>query len=245
MLNYFDGVKVSNLRDQLILYHQKIDELENSIIARDNKMQSIMLVLSDDIDSTITSPDVLKNIKATYGINDSTTKVNENTPPMNIGRGIPDLHEVGGLDSLSAQYGRHTYLSNIVTSSNKVVPYMIPPVSGYVSAGFDPSREHYAIDVVAENGNVNVVSVADGTVINSDYTLQTGHVLYIQHQNNLISVYKHNKGALKKVGDKVKQGELIAILGNSGELTTGPHLHFELWLDGDPINPAHYLNFER
>jgi murein DD-endopeptidase MepM/ murein hydrolase activator NlpD len=85
--------------------------------------------------------------------------------------------------------------------------------------------------------------VLDGTVIFSNWTLETGYTIVIQHQENIISVYKHNSALLKKEGDFVKAGDPIAIIGQTGELATGPHLHFEIWSDGTPVNPKDYINF--
>jgi len=116
------------------------------------------------------------------------------------------------------------------------------PVTGTISAEFDPISEHLGIDIVAPK-NTAIQSVLDGMVIFSDYSVETGHTLGIQHSNNLISFYKHNSVLLKKIGNLVKAGEAVAIIGNTGELTDGPHLHFELWHDGQPVNPRNYINF--
>ncbi len=89
----------------------------------------------------------------------------------------------------------------------------------------------------------NIKATLGGKVVFSGWTSETGYVIAIQHDNNLLSVYKHNSTLLKKTGNMVKAGEPIAIIGNSGELTTGPHLHFELWYNGTPLNPADYMNF--
>lgn len=121
--------------------------------------------------------------------------------------------------------------------------FLIPPVSGMVSAGFDPKIKHFGSDITAPK-NTPVKSVMEGYVFLSDWTLETGHTLGIQHRNNLISFYKHNSALLKKSGDLVKSGEAIAIIGNTGTLSSGPHLHFELWYKGVPVNPQDYLNFE-
>ena len=86
-------------------------------------------------------------------------------------------------------------------------------------------------------------TVADGFVIASDWTLETGNTIAIQHDNNVVSFYKHNANLLKKVGDRVKLAEAIAIIGNTGENTSGPHLHFELWKGGKPVNPQEYIRF--
>lgn len=120
--------------------------------------------------------------------------------------------------------------------------YFIPPVKGVVTNPFNPMASHYGIDLVAAPNEV-VIAVANGTIVLSNWTLETGYTLTVQHENNFISVYKHNSKLLKRQGDKVIAGEAIAIIGNSGELTTGPHLHFELWQDGNPIDPAKFIHF--
>lgn len=116
------------------------------------------------------------------------------------------------------------------------------PVKGMVTRSFNPLDGHFGIDLVAGPNEV-VKAVLDGTVIMSAWTLETGHVIQIQHDYNLISVYKHNATLFKTAGEKVVAGDAIAIVGNSGELTTGPHLHFELWHDRVPLNPADFIVF--
>lgn len=116
------------------------------------------------------------------------------------------------------------------------------PVNGMVTNTFDPMNDHFGTDVVAGTNEV-VKAVTDGTVILASWTLETGHVIQIQHDNDLISVYKHNAELLKKVGMRVSAGDAIAIIGNSGEMTTGPHLHFELWQNGIPLNPQNFIEF--
>jgi hypothetical protein len=116
------------------------------------------------------------------------------------------------------------------------------PVKGLVTNSFATADNHYGTDIVT-NANEIVKATLDGTVIMASWTLETGWVIQIQHQSNLISVYKHNAELLKRVGDYIKVGEAIAIVGNSGELTTGPHLHFELWYNGIPLNPEDYVSF--
>lgn len=120
--------------------------------------------------------------------------------------------------------------------------HFFPPLKGVVTNPFNAKSGHLGIDVVAPPNEV-IVAIADGTVTLSSWTLETGYVIQIQHQNNLISAYKHNSKLLKQSGAQVKAGEAIAIIGNSGELTTGPHLHFELWHNGTPINPEQYIVF--
>jgi len=107
---------------------------------------------------------------------------------------------------------------------------------------FDPAKDHYGIDIVAGK-NEAIKATLDGTVIFSGWTLATGYVIALQHANNIISVYKHNSALLKHQGNYVKAGEPIAIIGETGELSTGPHLHFELWFNGNPVNPKDYIVF--
>lgn len=116
------------------------------------------------------------------------------------------------------------------------------PLKGIITSNFDPSLQHYGIDIVSQK-NEAVKAALDGTVLFSDWTVETGHIIAIQHQGNFISIYKHNSVLLKKQGNFVKAGEAIAIVGESGELSTGAHLHFELWNNGTPVDPNEYIAF--
>ena len=117
-----------------------------------------------------------------------------------------------------------------------------PPIKGIITNRFDPVKKHYGIDIVA-NSNEPIKATLDGTIVLSNFTSETGYVIGIQHSNNLFSLYKHNSALLKKAGDFVKAGEVIAIIGNSGEFSEGPHLHFELWFNGSPMNPQQFISF--
>ena len=121
--------------------------------------------------------------------------------------------------------------------------YFIPPVRGVVSAGFAPDKKHFGVDVLAPK-NTPVKATLDGYVIASDWTLETGNTIAVQHGNELVSFYKHNSSLLKEEGDVVKAGEAIAIIGNTGTMSDGPHLHFELWKSGQPVNPEMYVNLD-
>jgi murein DD-endopeptidase MepM/ murein hydrolase activator NlpD len=116
------------------------------------------------------------------------------------------------------------------------------PVKGTVTSKFNPLMKHFGIDIVA-NSNEPIKAVQDGTVVFSGWTVETGNVIAISHPGNIVSVYKHNSVLLKKEGSIVRAGETIAIIGESGELSTGPHLHLELWINGNPVNPADYIVF--
>jgi murein DD-endopeptidase MepM/ murein hydrolase activator NlpD len=117
-----------------------------------------------------------------------------------------------------------------------------PPVEGFVSDSFNLQTNHYGIDLVAKSG-AKIKSIGEGTVIVSDWNPQTGYVLGIQHSEDFISFYKHCSVLLKSVGDIITTGENIAIIGNSGELSSGPHLHLELWKSGTPLDPSLYISF--
>ena len=120
--------------------------------------------------------------------------------------------------------------------------FFFTPINGSVSGSFNLKEGHFGIDVVAPKDEA-VMATLDGTVVFNTWTPEDGHVIYLQHNYNLISVYKHNAFVLKKVGEFVEAGEPVAIIGNSGRLSTGPHLHFELWHKGTALNPEDYMRF--
>ncbi|MDR1887645.1 MAG: M23 family metallopeptidase [Prevotellaceae bacterium] len=120
--------------------------------------------------------------------------------------------------------------------------HFMAPIRGKITSGFNVGENHLGIDIVSSPNDV-VVATLDGTVILSEWTLKTGYNILVQHSDNIISVYKHNAKLLKKQGSRVKAGDAIAIMGNSGELTSGHHLHFELWCKGVPLDPEQYVVF--
>lgn len=136
---------------------------------------------------------------------------------------------------------KHESAANI-PAEYKLVAFFSPMI-GIVTSHFNREEKHYGIDIVADNNSV-IKATADGTVIYSDWTVENGYCIGIQHNGNLFSVYKHNAVLLKDDGDFVNAGEPIAIYGNSGSMSTGPHLHFEIWYNGTPLNPEDYISFE-
>lgn len=122
--------------------------------------------------------------------------------------------------------------------------YLSPPLKGTISSGYLSVADHLGVDIVA-SADSPISSILDGIVVSSDWNIETGHSITLQHSDNIISVYKHNERLLKKTGDKVKQGESIAIIGNTGKLTSGPHLHFELWFNSNSVNPSDFINFSK
>lgn len=144
---------------------------------------------------------------------------------------------------LREQVAQEDKYSFFQEAPSKVSYVLFSPVTGTISQQYNPKEKHYAIDVVAPK-DTPVKAVADGTVIFTGWTTETGYVAIVRHAAGLLSVYKHNGSITKEQGALVKAGEVIATVGNTGELTTGPHLHFELWSEGYPVNPTHYIDFE-
>ena len=129
-----------------------------------------------------------------------------------------------------------------LTTNSKVDFVLYPPATGSLSQVYDPINKHFAVDVVLKE-NAPIKAVAEGTVIFSEWTADTGHVIIIEHPYGLLSAYKHNAALSKSQGDIVAAGEVIATAGNTGEFSTGYHLHFELWSDGFPMNPENFIDF--
>jgi murein DD-endopeptidase MepM/ murein hydrolase activator NlpD len=144
-------------------------------------------------------------------------------------RGKYDNYRSSLPSDLSSTYSRSNFL-------------FFPPLQGIVTSRFDPEIDHFGVDIVADR-NEPIKAALDGMVILSGWTIETGNVIAIQHTQNILSVYKHNSVLLKKEGTFVKAGEVIAIIGETGELSTGPHLHFELWFNGNPVDPTEYISF--
>ncbi len=132
--------------------------------------------------------------------------------------------------------------SGIKADNNLKNLHFIVPLKGIITRGFNSSESHFGIDITPGTDNA-VLAILSGTIILTEWSIETGHVIGVQHDNNLISFYKHNARLLKETGDRVTAGESIAIAGNSGENTSGPHLHFELWKNGVPVDPKDYITF--
>jgi len=157
-----------------------------------------------------------------------------------------DVTELSPVDSQFRQEYENTDLSLVNLTSQKYSElqeiFFFSPISGFISAPYQVKEGHFGVDIVAKK-NEPVKSVADGTVIMASWTQDSGYVIAVQHRGNILSVYKHNAELLKKVGNFVNAGEIISIIGNTGELTDGPHLHFELWHNGNSLNPEEFVTF--
>jgi murein DD-endopeptidase MepM/ murein hydrolase activator NlpD len=214
------------MRRQLILLTEKVDSLEKNAEAKDKLLENIKQVVSGG-----NLPD---NVNTRSG-----KKVSPETEKLEAGKAEKKFREeIEKADrfNISQSAKSETRLGAISSY------YFFAPMKGKVTTAFNPGKRHFGVDVVAPK-NEAVKATLDGTVIFAGWTTETGHVIHVQHENNLISIYKHNSVLLKKEGESVKAGEAIAITGNSGELTTTPHLHFELWLDGKPIDPQDFMVF--
>jgi murein DD-endopeptidase MepM/ murein hydrolase activator NlpD len=152
-------------------------------------------------------------------------------------------------DSLLREEFENQVRTYSITGTTEIIPtqratglLFFSPLKGIVTNEFNPLENHYGIDIVAPENEV-VKATLDGIVLISSWTIETGHVIVLQHQQNYVSVYKHNAVLFKKEGAYVRAGEPIAIVGESGEHSTGPHLHFELWHNGNALNPRDYMIF--
>ncbi len=136
-----------------------------------------------------------------------------------------------------------TETSNVnVVKKDDIIPSLFVPMNGKLVNKFDKYQQHFGIDIALVD-DASIFSVLPGIVIESDYTIENGYSIIIQHSKGILSVYKHCESVNVKLGQKVRQGEQIALYGNSGENSTGPHLHFELWQNGEPLNPTDYIEF--
>ncbi|MDR1679607.1 MAG: M23 family metallopeptidase [Prevotellaceae bacterium] len=138
------------------------------------------------------------------------------------------------------QFNLNNPPADVVKNSSALVFFR--PVKGLLSVRYDPSKQHYGVDLLPAP-NENVLAVLDGTIVFANFTVNDGYILGIQHDNDYLSIYKNNSALLKDIGTKVRAGESIAIAGNTGEKNSKPLLHFELWQKGKALNPEEYINF--
>ncbi len=220
------GYPDSNIKREIVLNALRLDSLQHEIEIRDRYFTNINNIISgrDPLDTVKSNSQSikLKNIKFTKSENDSLLR-----------------KQVEGEEQYNLSFSQQPKKQN---SENLAQIHFFTPLRGVVTSGFNLSTNHLGTDIVAGPNEV-IKSVLDGTVVLATWTLETGYIIEIQHEDNLISIYKHNAELLKHAGSHVNAGEPIAIVGNSGELTTGPHLHFELWYNGRAVNPEDYIVF--
>lgn len=221
---YIPGYSDVKMKRQLFTLMQRSDSMQIALNARDLYIENIRNIVNGNLKSDADDKKPIGNAKV------------ENINTLKKSREDSLLrNEIETSD-------KFTLSANTSASSGISSFLFFPPVKGMVTNRFNAVKKHYGIDI-AGNPNEAVKATLDGTVILANFTSETGWVIAIQHGNNLCSFYKHNSSLLKKAGDFVKAGEVIAIIGNSGELSTGPHLHFELWSNGSPLDPQKYVAF--
>ena len=219
---YIPGYSSTSLQKQANLLSYKTDSLRQIVFLNDQYINSLKKVLTGDLETIEYKPD-----SAVY------------KDAMDI-----QIIEKSKEDSILRQLVDNEDKYNLANINKDKDFYLLTsPISGAVSQNYSIADDHLAIDISVDTGTP-VKAVSNGRVILSEWTTQTGYVLIIDHGNDLISVYKHNSKLLKSQGEIVKQGEIIALSGNSGVLTSGPHLHFELWSEGFSIDPNTLINFE-
>jgi len=224
---YIPGYSDTQTRIRALNATVKVDSLEQAQAVYSSYFENIQRILNDEVE-TDTSKMALGGVSEEYEDLDFSS-----SPQDSLLRQEIESEERYALSSESQSVSETLGLPGTL---------LFPPIIGTITSDFDLTVGHYGIDVAAKEGET-IKAILDGTVVMASFTSDGGNVIQIQHANNLVSVYKHNSILLKKVGDRVEAGDSIAIIGNSGELTDGPHLHFELWYNGTPLNPRDYIAF--
>ncbi|MDT0294669.1 M23 family metallopeptidase [Mesonia ostreae] len=221
---YIPGYSSPQLKQTATQLVYKTDSLQQVIHKQNQYFTSIKRMLSGEVSPLDFKEDTLE----------TSTSVNSDT--VNFQPSVNDSI----LRKEVEQEDKYNVLDKAVA---KTAVKLFTPLRGQISEAYNAQEKHYAVDIIAKE-NSPVKSTADGTVIFATWTADTGYVIIIEHSYGLISVYKHNSSLTKEQGELVKAGEVIAMSGSTGSFSTGPHLHFELWSDGYPINPTEFLEFE-
>ena len=221
---YIPGYSSTALKRKATELTFKTDSLVSVLNYTNRYLDNVRMVLRGDIENSTTNRDSLFT-------------------PFKIDPATVDLDPIKEDSLLRAEVALEDKYNLFERSGNNTNLVLFSPVSGSISQVFNAEQKHFAVDVVAAKGTP-VKAITHGTVIFSEWTADTGYVMVLEHQSGLLSVYKHNGALLKSQGDFVQGGEVIAEVGNTGELTTGPHLHFELWTNGTPLDPLNYIDFK-
>lgn len=228
-LKYFiPGFGDYNYRTQILQLEFKTDSLRREMQGREVWLQHVMDIAEGKIDSVVPS-------KTNSG---STDKSN-----LQLGEISADEQELRQQVEAEESFSLSAAASQNDASMQQIKQmHPMKPVDGSVTDEYNSKIAHYGIDIAAK-ASEPVKAMLDGKVISADYTLETGYVITVQHSSDLVSIYKHNSRLFKKAGDVVKAGEVLAIVGNTGEFSSGPHLHFEIWHQGKSLNPRDYIVF--
>lgn len=221
---YIPGYPSTQLKRQAVALTYKTDSLVTVLQYTNRYLDNIRLVLRGDVENNVTTRDSLFEKYKLDPASIDLTPIREDLL----------LREAVALEDKYNLFERDVQNTALL---------LFPPLRGTISQAFDAEAKHYAVDVVAPK-DTPVKAIADGTVLFSEWTVETGYVIIIEHQGGLTAVYKHNSSLSKKQGDVVSAGEVVAAVGNTGTLTTGPHLHFELWKNGKPVDPLRYIDFD-
>ena len=221
---FIPGYSSAKLKKQATELSFKTDSLQQIIDVNEKYFSSIKRVLTGDVKTVEFNKDSILNA------------ANAETAELSV---KPTKQDSLLRDKVDKE-DKYNLFETAISASNFV---LFPPVNGSISEGYNVKEKHYAVDIIVAK-DTPVKATADGTVIFAEWTAETGYVVIIEHSYELISVYKHNASLTKEQGDVVKAGEVIAMAGNTGEYTTGPHLHFELWSKGYPINPTNFIDFK-
>lgn len=225
---YIPGFGDYNDRADLLRLQFKTDSLQNQLNARQLWLENLASIANGNIDTVKTADNTANKIDpAQVKLSPASTEDQQLRKEVEDEANYALSFKAGQNDAAVAEV-KQMHLMN--------------PVDGYITEPYNIKKEHYGLDIAAKK-DAPVKAVLDGKVISASYTLETGYVIEVQHDNNLISIYKHNSQLLKKVGNAVKAGDVIAIVGSTGELSTGPHLHLELWHEGRSLNPKDYIVF--
>lgn len=221
---YIPGYSPAQLKKQATDLAFKTDSLQNTLLLNNQYYESIRKVLTGDLEAGILNRDSL--VRA-----------------QQIDPSLIDLTR-SRADSLLREEVAQEDKYNVLESAGGSMDFsLFPPAKGPITEPYDLKTRHYAVDVVVAK-NTPIKAAASGRVIFAEWSAATGFVIIIKHDYGLTTVYKHNASLTKEQGDQVRSGEVIATAGSTGELSTGPHLHFELWLEGNPVNPTDYIDFE-
>lgn len=230
---YIPGYPDSNQRLMIVRNAQRVDSLLIEIDRRNNFIDNMQNIIRGDV------PEEPANDE-----NEPTVAVSSDSPDDMIDVEFRKSEEDSLFRALVEKEEKYNLGNRSEIRSGTLLEntFFFTPLKGMVVNKFGDPRGHFGVDIVAGPG-ARVSAVMDGVVVFSGWTVETGYVIQLQHANNLLSTYKHNERLLKSAGEHVKAGEAIANVGNSGELTTGPHLHFELWYNGVPLDPQEYISF--
>ena len=221
---YIPGYSPPHLSEELVRLSLKTDQLIEEIQLKDQKLKMLDNVLRGESSDDSVYADSSRNVL----VRNEDLKASKNDSVFR-----QTIESEGRFDVFSETSEKPLELINIA---------FYAPLKGLISDSFDLHNEHFGVDVLAAENEAIKASLG-GTVVFSDWTSETGYAIAIQHDNNLISFYKHNSVLLKKTGELVKAGDVIAIIGNSGEFSSGPHLHFEMWHKGNAIDPQQHILF--